>query len=302
MKGINLRSLKRDLVLIDDATSNKPVTTIEDIPGKLAFCQRYIDVYFSKFDFLKDYPELPLGAFRHFSFDELCKLKYSKDMMDDSARKLFNTNPEYRVVEKIRNSMWTLSFSTGTWNEVVEFHQHLKSVDLGLEGFSIRLDYTTGHNEKGYSQYARVWLDGVFGFLVYYQNKHVMTVSFSVMAGRQILLHQVQLTSSRRNRWLYQFPENRLEFFLALFRKCFPNFTLHVVDGKSLANQVLKGYQELLDRALRYADAEAIARYEEKIMHLKSDRKRIARFYQNIGSFERGSLKEVRSVRFHRVL
>src|SRR3546814_1923886 len=63
-------------------------------------------------------------------------------------------------------------------------------------------------------KHSRTPLDGVFAYLVQYKGEHVMTLGFSLINDRQILLQQVQLKNRTGNRWLFRFPENRLEFII----------------------------------------------------------------------------------------
>lgn len=308
MKGINLRSLTGELHYVEFTFEAQPVLEIDPEP-KLEFCRSYIESRFDAFSFEKDYYKLPLGAFRNFSFDEICKLKYSTSiMMDETVGKLFDKQPNYEVVRKIMSSMWRWGVGKGTWNEVVDVWNGIRQFSLGLNSdFEIRLDYTTGYNEFGHSKYSRTFIDGVFAFLVYYKRKHVMTIGFSMTEGRRILIQQVQLKQQSGNRWLYKFPKNRMEFVIDLFVKHFPGFTLCVIDGESLARKTIADYERGLQRARervernrRYAECELahcgadirdeheVEEFERRIAHLKSDLPRLAELYKNCGRYALG--------------
>lgn len=311
MKGINLRSLTGELHFVDAEFVSQPVLAIQEVDLKLDFCHRYIEAYFDTFLFQSDYYKLPLKALRNFSFDEICKLQYSTTiMMDGSVGKLFEKQPNYEVVRKIMSSMWRWGVGKGNWNEVVDTWNGIRHFNLNLNPeFEIRLDYTTGYNEFGNSKYSRTFIDGVFAFLVYYKRKHVMTIGFSITEGRRILIQQVQLKQQSGNRWLYKFPKNRMEFVIDLFAKHFPDFTLCVIDGESLAKKTIADYerglqraQERIERNRRYNESELehcgadiredeneVEAFQKRIAHLKGDLSRLAELYKNCGRYRLGA-------------
>lgn len=322
MKGINLRSLIGELHYVEPKFDAQPILGI-DPDQKLEFCRTYIESRFDVFSFEKDYYKLPLGVLRNFSFDELCKLKYSTSIaMDETVSKLFDKQPNYEVVRKIMSSMWRWGAGRGTWNEVVDVWYSIRQFTLGLDSdFQIRLDYTTGYNPFGYSKFSRIYTDGVFAFLVYYKRKHVMTIGFSVIEGRRILIQQVQLKQQSGNRWLYKFPKNRMEFAISLFVKYFPDFTLCVIDGESLAKKIISDYERGLQRVLervrrkcRYAkselarcgadikeDEKEIEQFKKRISHLKNDLPRIVEFYKNCGIYVLGKSVVINHITHHQL-
>lgn len=310
MKGINLRSLKGELQSVSTVFADQPILVIERVESKLEFCRDYIESEFDAFSFQNDYHRLPLGALRNFSFDELCKLNYSSIfMMNKTVRRLFETQPNYEVTWKIKNSMWRWGSGKGTWNEVVDVWNGLRQFRLGLgPDFHIRLDYTTGPNQFGRSKYSRTFIDGVFAFLVYYKRKHVMTIGFSIVEGRRVLIQQVQLKQQSGNRWLYKFPQNRMEFVIDCFVTHFPGFTFCVIDGESLAEKTIADYERGLQRARERVernrqrseedlahcgvdieqDEDEVKEFETRIAHVKNDSQRLAQFYKDCGRYALG--------------
>lgn len=229
--------------------------------------------------------------------------------MHETVEKLFDEQSEHEVIRKIISSMWRWGAGIGTWNEVVDVWNGIRHFSLGLgTDFEIRLDYTTGYNEFGYSKYSRTYLDGVFAFLVYYKRKYVMTISFSCAEGRKILIQQVQLKERSGNRWLYKLPNNRMEFVIDLFVEYFSNFTFCVIDGESLAKKTILNYESGLlrveERLRRHQqwtrrqqvlygvdtqkDKNEIEVYRTGIDHLKADLPRLAEFYKNCGRYVLG--------------
>lgn len=222
-------------------------------------------------------------------------------MMDTSVDKLFETSARHEVVRKIQSSMWRWGVGKGTWNEVVEAYDNLRHFSFGARDFEVRLDHTTSYNEYGRGKYSRVYLDGVFAYLVYYKRKHVMTVGFSVQENRNLLVQQVQSANRSGNRWLYRLPQNRLEFVIELFKQNFPKYQLWLIDGSSLVEKTLADYRSSLQSAQRSQRTEAELALKEKIEHLKADKARLVAFYANVGQFRLGSSKKVRGLIHHRV-
>jgi hypothetical protein len=220
-------------------------------------------------------------------------------MMDRSVVDLFESSAQHEIVWKIKNSMWRWGLSKGTWNEVVEAYNRLRHFSFDRPDFELRLDHTTYYNEYGYGKYSRVYLDGVFAYLVYYKRKHVMTIGFSIQEKKQILIQQVQTTARKGNRWLYQLPSNRLEFVVELFQKNFPGYRLWVIDGSSLAEKTIADYRRGLQGAERWGDAEEILAFKTKIEHLETDKSRLNALYKNTGRFCLGSSKSVNGILHH---
>ncbi|MBI4118506.1 MAG: hypothetical protein HY455_03160 [Parcubacteria group bacterium] len=287
MKGLQLRSLSGELHKVEPAYASKPAHAITGAKEKLGSWAQSLERDFERaFAFPDDCSRLPLEAFAGLSFDELCKIYYSSIfMMDTSVDKFFETSAQHEVVRKIKSSMWRWGCGTGTWNGVVDVYNGIRAFSLGLPDFEIRLDYTTYFNEFGRGKYSRVYLDGVFAFLVYYKRRHVMTISFSIMEKRQLLIQQVQLINRTGNRWLYRFPRNRLEFVIGLFKKYFSGFGLWVIDGKSLVKKTLADYRRGLRSAERVREPEECRGIKEKIAHLEGDKRRLASFYRNVGGY-----------------
>jgi hypothetical protein len=302
MRGLNLRSFGLDLQKIKP-DSEEPVHTISRIQEKLGPWLEKVERWWEgEFDFLKEYHRLPLKAFEKFSFDELCKLKHSSFfMMDEAIENLFETRVQYEIVRKITSSMWRWGTSRSTWNQIVDAYDNIRRFTLVDDPhFTVRLHYTTGSNAYSYSKFERrVYLDGVFAFFIYYKNTHVLTIGFSVLEGRRLLIQQVQSAQRSGNRYLFKLPPNRLEFAIDVFLKNFPGYKLYVVDGNLLAEKNLAGYRKSLAGSRKFCQEskgsslfsveylrsveEACEQTEKGIEHLEADKYRLAAFYQNAG-------------------
>lgn len=248
---------------------------------------------------------IPLRLYKGVSFEQLCKIRSSSIfMLEDSVHRLFEKDVNYRLVRKIESSMWRWGCSRAKWNEIVDAYNGIRRFTLNRKDFSIRIDYTTSHNERGWSEYTRTYLDGVFAFLIYYKGQHVMTVGFSILSGRKILIQQIQLKQSKGNRWLFKLPSNYLEYILDVFKQTFTRYSFYLADGFSLISKYLIDYKGYLKNA-----EEKIEKYSKqdpswvqyyiddrdtyklKIEHLTRDFKRLVTFYNNTGSFVKSSKK-----------
>lgn len=314
MKGLQLCSFSQELYEVPSEHAEQPVNTVvlDNLDGKVTLIQTYIQDYYGKdCSFLDNYHNLPLDVLGGLSFDEVCKLYYSSPyIMDNSVDKLFQTDAQYEIVRKIKNSMWRWGVGKGTWNEVVTAYDSIRRFSfVDNSDFEIRLDHTTGCNPFGYTKYSRTFVDGVFAYLVYYKEKHVMTIGFSVMEKKKLLIQQVQSVQHKGNRYLYRLPANRLEFVIDLFRKNFSGYKLYVIDGDYLVRKILSNYGGALARArehcIQYQSEietatgdtrerrelwlrdciEECEIYEAKVAHLREDRKRLVSFYGNTGRF-----------------
>jgi hypothetical protein len=203
--------------------------------------------------------------------------------------------------------MWRWGCGDRSWNEVVDAYNGIRNFSLGVDGFELRLDFTTWFNYRGYSRESRTFLDGVFGFLVYYKGEHVMTLGFSFARDRRLLVQQVQLTKRKGNRFLFKLPANRVEWILQRFGEAFPNHVLCIADGGDIANSHLKSYKEALQsfkemETRGQADAEDrkhIEILESKVTHLTADLPRLRDFYANVGCFTRGEEFKSNGVRHY---
>jgi hypothetical protein len=243
------------------------------------------------------------------TFDQLCKMRYNQSAeMQKSVEQLFDNNPEYALVRKIESSMWRWGVGAGVWNEVVDAYDGMRNFKVPVDGFDVSLDFTTYYNERGYSSESRTYLDGVFGFLVHYKGEHVMTVGFSVMHGRRILVQQVQLARRKGNRFLFRLPANRVEFFLDCFASAFPRHVLCMADGSDIGDVSLQSYKANLDYVLCELEEKQEPRHlqakvdlEARIAHLTADLPRLAAIYADTGRFKKGDQLNVNGVRHYRL-
>jgi hypothetical protein len=310
MVGYPLSAFKNDLKRVPAHRTKDPALTL-DVPGILGSAgSKWVKRHYGDLDDQALVRRLPASIFlRKFTFDQICKIRYSQPiMMEQSVEKLFADNLEFALVSKIQNCMWRWGSGSGVWNEVVDAYSGIRSFSIPASGFEVRLDFTTYHNERGYSRESGVFLDGVFGFLVYYEGEHVMTLGFSIMHGRRVLVQQVQLTRRKGNRFLFKLPSNRVEFFLQCFAAAFPRHTLCMADGGDVGLVSLESYKRGLGHVLRRLSEESSARnlrekeeLESKIEHLAADLPRLRSLYAGTGKFTHVGEFKVNNVRHYRL-
>lgn len=312
--GVELSEFTDTLRKVPAHRDRNPVAAI-DVLARVG--QPVIDYMREHYDAatVENLRHLSLNAFTRLGLDEIAKIRFSTIfMMHQTVEDEFKNNSRFVIVNKIANSMWRWGMGRSGWNELVDGYEGIRNFSFEHPDFEVRLDHTTGHNECGYSEHSRTFLDGVFAFLVYYRGEHVMTLGFSLMNNRRLLIQQVQLAKQRGNRFLFKLPKNRMEHVIGLFRKYFPRHRLYVVDGHDVATKSLKSYrnairreQERAERArqhhprchtkrerdwcegdIQYA-VEAVETFTKKAEHLEGEVDRLAAFYRDTGVFKLGA-------------
>src|ERR1041385_2400865 len=134
MLGLPLETIDGTLHKVAPKYATQPIRSISDHEKKL---RRWIvqlkGDYGTRFNFENDCHLLPREAFGDFSFDDICKIKYSSGFtLDESMEKLFTNETRYEIVRKIMSSMWRWSYSHGTWNEIVDSHASLRNFALDI--------------------------------------------------------------------------------------------------------------------------------------------------------------------------
>ncbi|MFA5986376.1 MAG: hypothetical protein WC819_03450 [Parcubacteria group bacterium] len=308
MVGIELGQVKGCLRKVSPRWK-EPIYALRNISKKLAGKRELIADHLcdpEDFQFWRNFYQLPLEVFEHFTFDELCKIEYSSGYMHTTVEDLFKCDDRYNLVRKIQSSMWLYGGGRNVWNEVVDAYDHLTEfVFRGLpKDFSVRLDFTTGYNEYGYSKHSRTFLDGIFGFLVHYKGTHVMTIGFSIMNDRRILIQQVQMKNKKGNRFLYRLPKNRLEYIVDNFRDNFSGYDLYIVDGGDLSDRNAQSYKRRLECAKGNGFIHEIFETEKIIEYVKKDRERLVIFYSDVGRHVRdhNNILTINKFRYYKLI
>ena len=304
LTGTSLTDYNVDLTYVPQIHNDVPVRAINALetmsPGKE---QEVLD-YFGAEEIRDIIHHLPLKAFLALDEDQRAKTIHScTESIESQTKRELNRSPIQHVVHKIKSSMWRWGLNDAPWNEIVDAYNGIRNFDMGIAGFETRLDTTSSYCEKGWSVHAKIYLDGVFGLLVHWKGRHVLTIGFSIVSDRRLLLQQIQSTSPTGNRWRFKLPGNLTEFVVDRLAASFPQYTIHIADGADYAQRSLKEYQhglsryssDMIENAAKTNPAEAerlkkeMSYYEDKIAHLKNDMTRIARIYADAGRYTRGN-------------
>jgi len=296
MKGTPLSQLDVAFTRVPVHQNRKPVRSFDAMTALGEKFREYALELYETDDIEDLIHRLPARAFLKLGTERAAKMMLSnKDSIPSEVEREIERDPVLRVVRKIDSSTWRWGLDRGGWNAIVTAMEGLSSFHLDNDEFEITLDQTTGRNEYGYSEHARTFLDGVFGFLVHWKGEHVMTIGFSFAAGRRLLVQQVQNTKRSGNRWLFRLPRNRVEHIVDCFARSFPKHRIHVADGADYAERSLESYMEARDRVAerlkrptddeeyRLSNEQELADFEERIAHLTAQRERLRMLYRDTG-------------------
>jgi hypothetical protein len=192
--------------------------------------------------------------YKNFTIEDIAKLSYSFMYSSTNNRHEFlnEHNPTLWVLEKIKSSYWHTSLISDNWNQVVDSYKAIKNFRIDKKDFSIKLDTTTYHNEKGYSRFNNVYLDGIFSYVLYYKNKPVMNISFNITCdkkGNNVLqLTQLQCVNNKGNRWIYKFGHDYVEQIVNMFMIQFPKHKIQLRKAESLEIEIRDSYEHLVNR------------------------------------------------------
>jgi hypothetical protein len=285
-----------ELELTPAKNGRHPEDSIPDLKGKVAAARVNVSEYDSKYgsrskrgtSFLDRRHELPEYCFRSFSKEDKLRIKFGSiiTMHPTFVDALQMTN-EFEVVNKIANSMWRYGYGQD-WNTLVRAYNGLKRFDFG-EGFEARIDMSTGCNTHGFTRYEGAYIDGTFGFLIYYKGKHVLTIGFSFADRKRLLIQQVQLKSKKGNRFLYKLPEHHLDYAIGKMREAFPDMGLYLCVADDQVKRIVQSY---------------VHNIEDGDKFLKHDAVRLKRFYgKRLKKFNRRPSKtEFHGVRFRKLV
>ena len=147
------------------------------------------------------------------------------------------------LIWKVRHALWRYGCSRD-YARFVACHNGLGRLSIDLPDFAVRIVHTRSINTAAWATQGRdnpIYLDASFGVLVYYRNKHVMTIGFAP-SEHGILVAQVQLREKRGNRFLYKLPMGHLDFALAMLQRAFPEDVLYLVTGSSTCAAIRAAY------------------------------------------------------------
>lgn len=254
----------------------------------------------------------PQEFYRLCTFEELSKIYVSSPCRFPAPQcKLFDEDFQYRIVEKIRSSIWRWGGGdvAEEWNTLVHAYDGIRNFSFELPEFVVTLNYTRGCNPRGWSELdAGLYLDGAFGFMIHYRGIHVMTIGFAFARGQKLLITQVQLRKPKGNRFLYKLPMGRVAYIIALMKRYFSNFRIYLVDGGSLLRDYISQYEDGIacERNGWSPDLRRIAEAEEKLTFYRGEMSASIRSTYDVieGTWKRSvhSSLHMNNLTFHRII
>lgn len=311
-KGIALSRYTEDLFSVSEEHNSCPVNSFDPYSIYNEGVREYFQEEYGTDDFHEIIHNLPSKALMCLGTENAAKALVSrKYSMSTEVEREICLDPIIDLVRKIKSSVWRYNYRDIAWNDIVDVYNGIRSFDLGIKDFDVEITYTTGYNAYGNNCRShggnRVWLDGVFGFLIRYKRKHVLTIGFSVAEGRRILLQQVQAYSKTGNRWMYKMPANRLEFIIEKFVNAFKGFEILLADAEDYLNESMKQYKDAhkIVSEKDQEDEDIIERLNDlsqKISNLKRDTPRIIAFYRETGAYSLGDKVEISGKRHYPII
>lgn len=181
-----------------------------------------------------------------FSLNEILRHVFFDVVMSEASEEL-HKNPKYMLFRKLRNSFdhWgryhLAQDHAHNWNLYVKNFNSILNFDFGIPGFESYVDFASWYNEFGYSQFARVYVDGALSFNIVYKGEHVLTIGYAVFQNG-ILITQIQPKKQKGNRWLFK-VKNHFEHCIERMQQAFKGQNLWLVTGETMANFIQKQHK-----------------------------------------------------------
>lgn len=288
MIGLEPQSYSLRMTFVPEEFDYKAINSIQISDKEKALITRYYHRYYGEGDLERIATKIKYDILISLGKESIAKISHSSIfMMDQTVEDKLRSDPELKLYHKIRSSMWRWGAGSSGWNEIAQVYNSILNFSIDVPGFSVAIDHTTGFNEKGYSEHSRIYLDGVFAYNVHYKGEHVMTIGFTIMANKVLLLQQIQNVRAKGNRWRYKLPENLLEYIVDRFKNVFPEHDMYVADGKSYTDYTIKHYKEIL---VSTGEKEEM---KQKLSHLRKRAKNIISFYKNSGKYTQEDILKV---------
>jgi hypothetical protein len=219
-------------------------TPVKDPSGRLSsdpkFQEWLADMGYTKpFNWEEYGHRVPMDLLeRVFTFQEMVQLWCEQFISGDLDDFLHERHP---FIAKVHNSEWR--FGAGKDYEVLARHlQGLMALCTKEPGFEIRLTWTRGCNEQGWSVHLwDLYLDAPIGILLYHKGEHILTVGVAP-SKHGVFVSQVQLRKAHKNRWLYHIRTPYLDWVLQRLAEAFTQDPLWLVTGETAVMAVRKAY------------------------------------------------------------
>lgn len=204
-----------------------------------------------------------------FSDEELGAVSYSNVCsFPERIEQLFSTLPLVLVLEKCSLSGWHSGYRRVGWDVAVAAYNGLRRFDLGVPGFTHKIDVTVGCNSRGTSRFTRTFLDAELAIIVEYKGKHVLTIGLDLTLSKegvaQIFIRQIQLKNEKGNRFLFALRPGYIE---AVTRACvdaFQGFEVFLIQGETAATAAADSYRRTLSYTRRDERGEPLTEFDRK--------------------------------------
>ncbi|MCE9644123.1 hypothetical protein K8Q93_02705 [Candidatus Parcubacteria bacterium] len=220
-------------------------------------------------------------------------------------------DPRHELVRTIQASMEEVELRQSLWHEVIEACRRMRTFTIDADPkFELRLDYTTHQDRWGQTKHAKICVDGVLAFYLYYGERHVLTIGYSIAPGKKVMIGNVQAPKETKGWGLQFLPRERLEYVITLFQKTFDGYEVYLANGEDLVKRLIQDYERELLQAR--ADLEQAGSPEEKetarrwcdefekcIAQMANNRARIEELYRRTGRFKLGETREFHSLKYH---
>jgi hypothetical protein len=91
--------------------------------------------------------------------------------------------------------------------------------------------------------YRSNFLDAKLGVIIYFKNKPSIIISFNYDSEKNIFIHQIQC--QYKDRGHYKIKGDWKLAAINYLREMFPEYKLHLIDGKTLSDLIYSGYSEV---------------------------------------------------------
>ena len=96
--------------------------------------------------------------------------------------------------------------------------------------------------KRSKSGYHSNFIDAKLGIIIYFKNKPSITISFNYDSQNNIYIHQVQCQPKDRGH--YKIKGDWKLAAIKYLNEVFPEYNLHIIDGKTISNFIYNGYSE----------------------------------------------------------
>jgi len=249
------------LIDLQPAATARPVID-ESIKNRvITHCQSqgwFEDTFCGQFEW-RFWRSLPPEAFDCLSLAERIEL-WQSDVIQSELGDYLRDDDLTRPIEKVRLCLWYYG-CVDDWNELVRWYTKVCTFDLGLDGFSLYLDWPRSWQGFGTGECFSHWLDGGLAYILYYKGSQVGRIGFS--AGRHgILIQQVQANAAKGNRWMYRLGCCPLSFVADRFSAHFEECDVWIVDGATQVDYLQRIHPATVPFPL--SEQERIRRFYDK--------------------------------------